>query len=97
MDEVFHMEETTHISVAVSQIIREIGSHFSRPHRQSNELQGIITMSRKCDTVKGEGMFLMTGRERLGELRMKCAPHFHEWESIVDQAEREGWMECTRD
>lgn len=97
MDDVLHVDETTHINVLVNQIVRQVGSHFERLHRQSPDLQGTITVPRKCGVVKGDGVFLMTGRVRLGQLRMACAPYLHEWESIVKKAETEGWMECARD
>ena len=97
MDDVLHVHDKTHISVFANQIIREVGSHFARKHRQSAELQGTIAVPRKCGVVKGDGVFLMTGRLRLGELWMNCAPYLHEFESMVNQAEREGWMECARD
>lgn len=97
MHDVHHFDEKTHIDVAVSQIIRQTGSHFSRMRRDANDLQGTITAPRKCGVAKGNGVFLMTGRERLGELRMGCAPYLEEWEQIVSEAERTGRMQCTRD
>lgn len=98
MESVVHMEEIekTKIDVHVSQIIRQTGLHFTRPRRDA-ALQGTILAPRKCGVVKGNGLFLMTGRVRLGQLTMGCAPYLHEWESIVNRAELEGRMECSRD
>lgn len=99
MNSVHHNDELdkTRIDVSVAQMIRQKGSHFARTRRDSPTLDGHIFAPRKCGVVKGEGLFLMTGRVRLGELRIGCAPYLSEWESIVNRAELEGRMECTRD
>ena len=99
MESVEHFEQSdkTKITVAVSQLIRQKGSHFVRARRDSPTLQGTISAPRKCGIVRGDGLFLMTGRVRLGELRFGCAPYFDEWESLVNRAEMDGRMECSRD
>lgn len=98
MESVHHHDNIgkTKIDVEVAQIIRHTGPHFSRPRRDS-ALTGTILAPRKCGVTKGDGLFLMTGRVRLGELTMGCAPYLEEWEAIVNRAELEGRMECTRD
>ncbi|XP_045212344.2 meteorin-like protein [Mercenaria mercenaria] len=98
MESVHHHDDIdkTKIDVEVAQIIRHTGSHFSRPRRDL-ALQGTILAPRKCGVSKGDGLFLMTGRVRLGELTMGCAPYLDEWEAIVSRAEQEGRMECARD
>lgn len=98
MESVNHHDDIgkTKIEVEVAQIIRHTGSHFSRLRRDS-PLRGTILAPRKCGVTKGDGLFLMTGRVRLGELTMGCAPYLDEWESIVSRAELEGRMECTKD
>ena len=99
MDDVQHHDESdkTKISVAVSQIIRQRGSHFTRLRRDVQTLQGTISAPRKCGIKKGDGLFLLTGRVRLGELTLGCAPYLSDWETIVNKAELEGRMECSRD
>ncbi|KAL4240234.1 hypothetical protein ACF0H5_001028 [Mactra antiquata] len=99
MNDVQHKDEIekTHIIVDVSQIIRQTGSHFNRLRRDSPYLQGTIVAPRKCGIAKGDGTFLMTGRVRLGDLTMGCAPYIDEWETIVTKAELEGRLQCTRD
>ena len=97
MTEVQHMDQKTHIGVSVSQIVRQIGSHFTRMRRDTTELQGTVTTHRKCGVVKGDGVFLLTGKERFGELRLGCAPYLEEWEAIVTAAQRDGRMHCTRE
>ncbi|WAQ96185.1 METRL-like protein, partial [Mya arenaria] len=97
MNNVEHFDQKTRIGVAVTQIVRQIGSHFTRMRRDTLELQGTVTTHRKCGVVKGDGMFLLTGRERLGELRLGCAPYLDEWESIVSAAERDGKLQCIRE
>ena len=99
MNSVEHLEEMdkTHIEVAVSQIIRQRGSHFHRHRRESSTLRGIIVTPKKCGVVKGDGLFLMTGKLRFGELKLGCAPYLNEWEAIARAAEQAGRMECTRD
>lgn len=98
MKSVQHMEMTdkSQIDVEVSQIIRQTGHHFTRPQRDA-ALKGIILAPKKCGVVRGDGLFLMTGRVRLGQLTMGCAPYLEDWEAIVSKAEREGRMECSRD
>ena len=93
----FDITEKTHIEVAVSQIVRQRGSHFHRQTRDSPTLQGIIVAPRMCGVVKGDGLFLMTGKVRFGELKLGCAPYLHEWEKMVQAAELAGRMECSRD
>lgn len=98
MDNVEHDHlEKSRIGVVLSQIIRQSGSLFTRNRRDLSTLQGVITAPRKCGIVKGDGLFLMTGRVRLGELTLGCAPYFSDWENIVSKAELEGKMECGRD
>lgn len=98
MESVNHNDEIakTKIDIEVAQIIRSSGDHFSRLKRDS-ALQGTITAPRKCGVSKGDGLFLMTGRVRLGELTMGCAPYLDEWETIVNKAQLEGRLECARD
>lgn len=98
MESVNHYDAVakTEIGVEVAQIIRNIGSHFSRPRRNSS-LQGTIVAPRKCGVAKGDGLFLMTGRVRLGELTMGCSPYLDEWETIVNKAQQEGRLECAID
>lgn len=99
MESVENLEDSdkTHIEVAVSQIIRQRGSHFHRHRRDSATLQGIIVTPRKCGIVRGDGLFLMTGKVRFGELRLGCAPYFQEWETLVRAAESDGRLKCARD
>lgn len=99
MDSVENVEDSdkTHIEVAVSQIIRQRGSHFHRHRRDSSTLQGLIVTHKKCGVVRGDGLFLMTGKIRFGELKLGCAPYHHEWETLVRAAESDGRMECSRD
>lgn len=99
MDNVQHHDRfgKTRIDVAVTQIIRQSGSHFSRKRRDLSTLHGVISAPRKCGIVKGDGLFLMTGKVRLGEVTLNCAPYLHDWETIVNKAEFEGKMECARD
>lgn len=99
MNDVRHLDEIekTQIVVDVSQIIRQTGSHFNRLRRDSPTLQGTIIAPRKCGIIKGDGLFLMTGRVRLGDLTMGCAPYLEEWDEMVSKAELEGRLECSRD
>lgn len=99
MDNLQHEDHLgkTRINVAVSQIIRQSGSLFTRKRRDISTLQGVISAPRKCGIVKGDGLFLITGKIRLGELTLSCAPYLHDWENVVNKAELEGKMECTRD
>lgn len=93
----FEDSDKTHIQVAVAQIIRQRGSHFHRHKRDSPTLQGLIVTPRKCGVVKGDGLFLMTGKVRFGELKLGCAPFLSEWEALARAATSDGRMECTLD
>ena len=99
MNSVENLEDSdkTHIEVAVSQILRQRGSHFHRHRRDSSTLHGIIVVPKKCGVVKGDGLFLMTGKLRFGELKLGCAPYLQEWEALARAAEMDGRMQCSRD
>ena len=99
MESVNHFDDAdkTHIEIAVSQIIRQRGTHFHRHRRDSSTLQGVIVVPRKCGVVKGNDLFLMTGKVRFGEMKLGCAPYLHEWETMARAAELAGRMECSWD
>ncbi|KAL3876681.1 hypothetical protein ACJMK2_034485 [Sinanodonta woodiana] len=99
VEDVIHNEETekTQIGVNVMQIIRQRDTFFHRKDRGSKTLQGTIVAPKKCGIRHGPGIFLFTGRLKLGYLKFGCAPYLTEWETIVKRAEDEGTLECSRD
>ncbi|KAL3876682.1 hypothetical protein ACJMK2_034486 [Sinanodonta woodiana] len=83
------------IHADISQIVRQKGSLFNRADRKSKNLQGIISVPAHCGVVYGSGTFLFTGRIKLGQMRLGCAPYFEKWLEIVEKAEAEGRLMCS--
>ncbi|XP_005102396.2 meteorin-like protein [Aplysia californica] len=90
MADVHHNEvsDKTDVTLNVRQIILQREQNFFRRVRRSDpHLTGHVTVPRKCGIRKGDGEFLMTGRARLGQLALKCAPYLQEWRQIQHEVE----------
>ncbi len=97
MDGVHHDDDKSHIRVSVSKLLSQKESIFrksdvwSRPH----ELEGVIHAPLKCGIRHGEGEFLFTGRLRLGQPVLQCAPRYEQWKKVLEEALLQDELECT--
>ncbi|KAK3601865.1 hypothetical protein CHS0354_041790 [Potamilus streckersoni] len=87
--------QTLEIHAEISQIVRQKGSLFNRTDRKSKTLQGTISVPAQCGVMFGSGSFLFTGRVKLGQMRLGCAPYIEKWQEIVEKAEAEGRLMCS--
>ncbi|KAK6170406.1 hypothetical protein SNE40_018810 [Patella caerulea] len=106
-------EDRTRIGVEVDQLIRQSTEQFTRikrtpatqvdnhiihpGYRSDSLLYGQIFAPEKCGIQRGEGTLLFTGRVRLGEPKLRCAPFYEDWRKILETATRDGTMECSFD
>ncbi|XP_071106107.1 meteorin-like protein [Haliotis cracherodii] len=100
MDDVDHddVEETSVIRVSVTQLLSQKDAIFkkaengwTRPH----ELKGVIHAPHRCGIRHGEGQFLFTGRVRLGQPMLQCAPRYEQWKSVLEMALLNDELECS--
>ena len=81
--------ETTEIKVAVATLVHQNVELFQRLDREDKFLHGSILAPAHCGIQAGKGNdeFLFTGRMRLGQARLRCAPFYKDWLRISAQAE----------
>ncbi|KAK6170983.1 hypothetical protein SNE40_019254 [Patella caerulea] len=82
----------TRITIDVEQVIRQKDGEFNRA---SGKLEGPIFAPVHCDIRKGPGVFLFTGRSRLGHSTLTCAPFYEDWLRILKSAKESGALECS--
>ncbi|XP_076449188.1 meteorin-like protein [Babylonia areolata] len=80
-------EHSTHIQVAVAQLIHQNAPVFRRVRRDDRFLYGTVHAPAKCGIRPGHGNFLFTGRMRLGKPKLRCAPFYEDWLKISADAE----------
>ena len=98
MDEVTHEEEISHIDVTVTKLISQSESIFKKSTdvwARSQVLKGVVNVPLRCGIRLGEGQFLFTGRVRLGQPVLQCAPRYEQWNTVLDDAVNHGLLECS--
>ena len=58
---------------------------------------GEVIVPHKCGIKQGSGEFLFMGRMRLHRALLKCAPRLEDFESLWEEAVRQGLNPCTLD
>jgi hypothetical protein len=81
--------DSTDLEVAVAQLIHQNEDVFQRLNRNDKFLYGNIQAPSSCGIHTGSGSdyFLFTGRMRLGEAKLGCAPFYNDWLKISSRAE----------
>ncbi|ESP03916.1 hypothetical protein LOTGIDRAFT_110513, partial [Lottia gigantea] len=90
-------QDKTRIGVEVDQLIRQkLTNQKSPPSIRSNSLlYGHIFAPNHCGIQHGAGTFLFTGKMRLGEPNLRCAPFYENWRRVLEAAVKDGTMECS--
>jgi hypothetical protein len=88
-DNLISGSDSTDLEVAVAQLIHQNEDVFQRLNRNDKFLYGNIQAPSRCGIHTGSGSdyFLFTGRMRLGEAKLGCAPFYNDWLKISSRAE----------
>ncbi|XP_046569660.1 meteorin-like protein [Haliotis rubra] len=100
IDDVTHDEDTSRIRVTASRVISQKEAIFQKPTGGSagpHELKGVVHAPVRCGIRHGVGQFLFTGRVRLGQAMLQCAPRYEQWRAVLKMAQENGQLECTLD
>ncbi|XP_071106109.1 meteorin-like protein [Haliotis cracherodii] len=100
IDDVTHDEDTSHIRVTASKVVSQKEAIFQKPTAgwsRPYELKGVVQAPLRCGIRHGEGQFLFTGRVRLGQPVLQCAPRYEQWRAVLEMAQENGQLECALD
>ncbi|XP_067672915.1 meteorin-like protein [Haliotis asinina] len=97
IDDVTHDVDTSRILVTASRVISQKEAIFQKPAgwTRPHELKGVVHAPVRCGIRHGEGQFLFTGRVRLGQPMLQCAPRYEQWRAVLKMAQENGQLECT--
>ncbi|ESO87100.1 hypothetical protein LOTGIDRAFT_154590 [Lottia gigantea] len=85
--------DKTKVNIIVDQIVKTTDEDIFKRH--DNLLEGALFTSVHCGVQKGPGQFLFTGRNRLGQPILTCAPFYDQWIQIQRLAQEKGTIECA--
>lgn len=96
MINVTHIDDRsqTDINIKVSNVIRRWTLNLGGPTKGPYILE-TMTRHRQCNVDYGPGVFLFTGKWRLGELKLTCSPYYHDWKLALSRAINSGDMLCS--
>ncbi|XP_063444980.1 meteorin-like protein [Mytilus trossulus] len=95
MDDVKHIQDQTDINIKISKVIRNRELLIEGPKKRNGPyITETMTRHRQCGVEHGPGLFLFTGKWRLGQLKMTCSPYYNDWSLVSKRAVLEGSMDC---
>lgn len=82
----------TDINIKISKVVRKFKSLFDS--EQVPYLTETMSRHKRCNVGYGPGLFLFTGKWRLGQVKMTCSPYLNDWNIVLKRAIDTGQMEC---
>ena len=97
MSNVTHIDDVaqTDISVNISKVIRQRKLLLDGYSRNGPYLKENLARHRQCNVGYGPGLFLFTGKWRLGQLKLTCSPYYNDWMLVLKRAINTGQMRCS--
>jgi hypothetical protein len=86
----------TDISVNISKVIRQRKLLLDGYSRNGPYLKENLARHRQCNVGYGPGLFLFTGKWRLGQLKLTCSPYYNDWMLVLKRAINTGQMRCSK-
>ncbi|XP_052059026.1 meteorin-like protein [Mytilus californianus] len=96
MTDVKHVQDQTHIYIQISKVIRNRQLLIEGHRRRIGPyIEETMVRHRQCGVEHGSGLFLFTGKWRLGQLTLTCSPYYSDWTLVSKRAVLEGKIDYT--
>ncbi|GAB6027775.1 hypothetical protein CHUAL_002010 [Chamberlinius hualienensis] len=96
---IYHNEELsrTELNIRAKSVVRQNAAIFHKTENDdklNNVMYGTVNVPLWCGVKQGGGNFMFMGRIMLEEPVISCAPRLEEWNSVREEAIRQGTNQC---